>query len=92
MDVLNALRAFVLDELVVDDRGSEIAAEEDLLATGILDSLGATKLVLFIEETYGVRVEDSEVIPDNFRDLASIARFVAGKQQSTAGARRSRRL
>jgi acyl carrier protein len=92
MDVLESLRAFFREELVVDHGGRDIAADEDLLASGVIDSLGATKLVLFIEETYQIRVQDSDVVPDNFRNLASIARFIASKQGSAAGSQRQRRL
>ncbi len=92
MDVLGALRAFVREELAVGDGGGDLDVDEDLLANGIIDSLGATKLVLFLEETYQIRVDDSDVVPDNFRSLAAIARFIASRHGVSTGGRRKRRL
>lgn len=46
----------------------------------LLDSTGFLELVQFLEETYGIKVEDAEMMPDNLDSLDAIARFVTRKQ------------
>ena len=57
-----------------------IAEDDDLLAGGIIDSLGVTQLLAFLEERFGIRVADDELTPANFRTLAAIEAFIACKQ------------
>jgi acyl carrier protein len=52
--------------------------ETDLLATGLLDSLGFVNLLLELEQRFGVRVEMEAIEPDHFRSIERIAAFVAG--------------
>ena len=54
--------------------------DEDLLSRGIIDSLGVTQLVEFLEERFGIVVADEDLTPANFRTLASIDAFVTCKQ------------
>jgi acyl carrier protein len=79
MSVQTEVEAFILDEIAVG-RGTSIASEEDLLARGIIDSLGVTQLVAFIEDSYGIQVTDEELKPLNFQSLARIEAFVARRR------------
>jgi len=73
-----AIREHVLAEFVVD--GQEPPADdEDLLASGLIDSLAVMELVSFVEEHCGVTVEDEEIVADNFRSINALTRYVAGK-------------
>ncbi len=64
--------SFALGEVTFD-------ADDNLLIQGVIDSLGLLDLVAFVEERYGVLVDDSEVDLDNFGSVRSIARFVLQK-------------
>jgi acyl carrier protein len=57
--------------------------ETDLLATGLLDSLGFVDLLLALERRFGVRVAMETLEPDNFRSVAAIAEFIIAHR--TAG-------
>ena len=55
---------------------------------GILDETGVLELVMFVEETYDLLVEDSDLVPENFDSVASVATFVTdrlGDQPSQMG-------
>jgi acyl carrier protein len=78
MRVTAEMEAFILDEIAVG-RGP-IGPDEDLLARGVIDSLGVTQLVAFLEERYGIRVTDEELKPSNFRTLARIEAFIARRR------------
>ena len=56
------------------------AADVDLFATGVLDSLGLVELLVQLEQRLSVHVEMEELDVDAFRTIASIAAFVARKQ------------
>ena len=47
---------------------------------GIIDSTGVLELVSFLEEQFGVTVEDEEMIPDNLDSLDNLAAYIARKQ------------
>lgn len=80
MDLATELEAFVVDELMLGRGIGRIDPDDDLLAGGIIDSLGVTQLVTFLEERFAIRVTDDELTPANFRTLASIEAFVGCKQ------------
>ena len=64
---------YVADPKALEDRTS-------LLDQGIIDSTGVLEVIMFIESTFGVTVEDSEMLPDNLDSIERIAAFVARKQ------------
>jgi amino acid adenylation domain-containing protein len=70
------IAGFIVRELLNGNQGRSLAADTELLESGMIDSTGVMRLVAFLDEQYGVRVEDSEIIEPNFRDLASIQRLV----------------
>ena len=53
-----------------------------LLDHGIIDSTGVLEVILFIETTFGVTVEDSEMLPENLDSIERIARYVGRKKKS----------
>ncbi len=62
-------------------RGIEsIAHDQDLLAEGIIDSLGITELIAFLEQRYAIKVDDDDIDAENFRSIDGIAAFVARKR------------
>lgn len=73
------IATFVRTELLRDE-GGDLASDTDLLASAGLDSLGMIRLISFLEERYGVKVEGHEVVPANFRTVDAIAAFVQGKR------------
>jgi len=54
--------------------------DTDLLATGLLDSLGFVDLLLELERRFGIRVTMETVEPENFRSVANIAEFVVAQR------------
>jgi acyl carrier protein len=64
--------------------GTEIVLKDDtsFLDEGILDSTGVIELVAFVEETFGFRIEDEEIQPDNFDSVNKLLVFVESKLAS----------
>jgi len=82
MTILKDLETFLMTEIAADLGKKSLGADEDLLEQGIVDSLGILKLVSFIEKTYGIKVLDEDVIPDNFHSLSSMVKFVEEKRSA----------
>ena len=56
---------------------------DSFLDRGIVDSMGVLELVGFLEESYGITVEDQELIPDNLDSIDGVVRFVERKLQAS---------
>jgi len=65
------LERFIRDELLVD-RSVALGPGSRLLSEGLIDSLGAVRLAAFVEETFGIRFEDSELRPGELETIAEI--------------------
>jgi acyl carrier protein len=85
-----AVRQFIVDELAGGDGRGPIEPDASLIRSGILDSLGLLRLMVFIEERYGVEVEAAEVIPANFESLDRIGDFIDAKRREAGGEGASR--
>jgi acyl carrier protein len=77
-DFATEIRSFIVETFLM---GQEDSLHEDtsLLDAGIIDSTGVLELVTFIEERYGIQVEDHELIPENLDSIANVAAYVHGK-------------
>jgi acyl carrier protein len=62
--------------------GKTVAPDDSLLDSGLVDSTGIFELVAFLEETFGIKVEDEEIVPEHFETSAQIAAFVDRKRLS----------
>lgn len=54
---------------------------DSLVDTGVLDSVAIEELLVFIERSLGAKIEDDEVLPEDFDTLDTITRLVARKQR-----------
>lgn len=61
-------------------RQEPITPDESLISSGILDSLALLRLITFLEERFGIAIEDHEVMQENFETIAHMEAFVAAKQ------------
>jgi len=50
---------------------------DELLESGIVDSLGILDLVAVLEAEFGLTVSDEDLLPDNFRSIERIAQFAS---------------
>ncbi len=69
----------IIQELARVRRVAEVQPRDNLLARGIVDSLAIVKLMLFLEQRFPIRISDEDIVPENFRDIESLSRFVQSK-------------
>jgi len=76
--VREQVRQFVLE--YSRPRGfSEIADDESLFKGNIVDSLGVFRMIAFLEETFPLTIEDTDIVVENFETIVQIDTFVKRK-------------
>jgi acyl carrier protein len=77
--VAKPIREFIAASIIYTQEGFQYADDASLLQEGVIDSLGVVELVAFVQKQFNVKVEQQEVIPDNFDSVAKLAAFVQRK-------------
>lgn len=75
---VETVKEFVVEKFLFGDNDG-FREDTSFLEEGIIDSTGILELVMFLEETYGVKIEDEELVPQNMDSLQNIAQFLDGK-------------
>lgn len=65
-------------------RGHTLRDEEDIFATGYVNSMFAMQLVQFVEGEFGILIESEDLELDNFRSVDAITALVMRKQGAPA--------
>ncbi len=76
------VRRFILENYLFTDDPAQLGLDDSLLGRGIVDSTGMLEIILFIEEHLGVKVADSEMVPENLDSVNRIAAFVTSKRKA----------
>ncbi len=84
MSYVDAIMSFVSDELVDPDDG-DITADEELLVTERIDSLGLMRLIAYIGSELGIQVPYEDILIENFRSIEAIDRYLSTKTVTAAG-------
>lgn len=77
--------AYIADNLMMGMGAGELSDDSSFLERGIIDSTGVIELIAFIEETFGIEVEDDEIVPENLDSLRNVERFVLAKLAAQGG-------
>jgi acyl carrier protein len=89
VSVRPVLRRYVLENHLFTDDDSALNDADSFLETGTLDSTGIMELILFMEETFQIKVSDDEMVPEYLDSIDSLVAYVERKQAQAAGAIRS---
>ena len=79
MEIKEQVRTFVTSNFYVADPAA-LMDDASLLDRGIIDSTGVLEVIFFIEENFGFKVEDNEMLPENLDSIERIAKFVSSKK------------
>jgi len=71
--VSKQLKEHIEDEILL--RKTPLAADEDLFAAGF-DSMSLSRVLVFVEERFGVAIPDQDVVLDEVSTIDTMARFV----------------
>ena len=73
---VTTLRDFVTNDLLYASDVEEISADDELLGSGLLDSLASAQLMVFIEETYSIKLDPDDLTFENFNTLNALSAMV----------------
>jgi len=75
MDHKTILMDYIKND-IMRNRNAKLNEDDDLLSSGILDSLGILQLVAFIEKTFGIRITDEDVLFENFQSVNAMTAYL----------------
>ena len=79
-NIMNQVRGF-LGQFISD---TNIDADHNLFESGLVNSLFAMQLVLFVEKEFGIQVANEDLDFDNFKSVNAIVGFIQDKSGSGA--------
>jgi len=79
MEIEQQVRQYILENFMYTDDESELASDQSLFDSGVIDSTGVLELVGFIEDEFEVQVDDTELVPDNFDSVTRITAYIKTK-------------
>ena len=78
-EIKNIVNQFIIKNFLFSDQKENIDENLSLYEKGIIDSTGVLEVVDFLEETFGIEIEDDELVPDNLDSIKKMSKFVQRK-------------
>ena len=78
MQLSAVIRQFIIETFLFEEDES-LKEDTSFLESGIIDSTGILELVSFLEENFGITVEDEELIPENLDSIANVVAYLNKK-------------
>ena len=79
---------YISRELVQDPALLPLADETPLLDSGILDSLKLLRLVVFLDQRFGITMDEADLLPENFASVNTICAYLRTREPGTQKAAR----
>jgi acyl carrier protein len=79
MNVEAMIRNYIAKNILFSGDGFPYRDDVSFLNEGIVDSANVMALVMFAEETFGITVEDQDIVPDNFDSVKQLATYIRSK-------------
>jgi acyl carrier protein len=77
--ILSSVEKFIAAQ-ILKQPNRKISADEPLLSSGLIDSFSLMDLALFVEDTFGVRIEDTELNANTFDNLNQLAALIESRK------------
>ncbi len=82
--IANTLRGFIAENYLLG-RDFAFADDDSFLEHSIIDSIGILQLVTFLQETYGITVQDDELLPENLDSVNAVTAYLCRKLDGAGG-------
>ena len=76
---MDPIMEFIKNQLVRENTMKNIGKGDDLIESGVIDSLGVLKLLAFLETRFPIHIADEELVPENFKSIEAIDSFIRNK-------------
>ena len=81
-EIVDIITQFIKDNFLLGDQYKNLDENISLYEKRIIDSTGILEIVDFIEEKFGIAVEDDELVPDNLDSIMKMSKFVHRKLEN----------
>lgn len=78
-NIKQKLKVFIREKFLIGYKDAALDDNDSFLEKGIIDSTGVLELVNYIEDTFSIKIEDEELIPDNLDSLNKLEIFIKKK-------------
>ncbi len=78
-EIISQLADYIAKDILKQPKRS-LRPDESLLKSGLIDSFHLVDLALFVEDTFNVHLDDSELNADSFDTLAALAELIQARQ------------
>jgi len=78
-DIIEIISKFIINNFILSDQKEKIDVKISLYESRIVDSTGVLEIVDFLEEKFGIKIEDEELVPDNLDSILKMSEFVKRK-------------
>ena len=82
MSIEERVKNFISENILFSDNGYPYDENDSFLEKGVVDSMNVMEIVAFVEDTFGVNISDSDIVPSNFDSISNITKFIEIKQKS----------
>ena len=79
VDIKQDVREYIINNFLFGDEENSFNDDDSFMENSILDSTGILDIILFIEEKYGIKIEDNEILPQNLDSLNNLEKFIKTK-------------
>lgn len=80
-DVKQEIRGFVVENFLFGE-AQDLQDDTSFLEQGFIDSTGVLELVAHLEQTYRIKISNTEIVPENLDSVEQIAAFVRRKRDA----------
>jgi acyl carrier protein len=81
LDFTKSVKEYILDEFLPGENPDDLTDDLPLISGGILDSIATLKLILHLEEKYGIVIEAHEADKEHLDTIRSIADLIHSKSR-----------
>ncbi len=78
-EIITPIAKFIAEK-ILKQPNKVITADEALISSGLIDSFSLMDLALFIEDTFSVRIEDTELNAETFDNLTQLAALISSRK------------
>jgi acyl carrier protein len=78
-DVAGRIHGYIVDSFLLGQ--DDLDPDGSLIAAGVVDSTGVMEIVEFLETTFGIEIDDDDLVQDNLDSVKRLVAFVERKRQ-----------
>lgn len=81
MKFKDQIRNYIFNNFLFDKPNDWLKDDQSFLESGVIDSSGVLELVMFLEETFNIKVQDEDLTPINLDSVQKLSNFIRKKKE-----------